>query len=325
MFQERFKFAISYVSTMSCWLTLVVLCGLLSSSVSVSYSNLGLTEVPTDLENIFTIELENNLISTIGDGLFGDQVNIVKLNMNRLTSISANAFCGTQLYMLQLEKNSLTSIPDLTCVKSTIEQVAMSWNLLSGHIGGGTLSNCPNLWKLRLLHNFISSIDADAFCGTALKLFSAQNNSLTEVPDLSCVGSTLETFNLFDNKICSLKQNDFTAFEVLKQIGFSGNCLTALDHITEATNLWPTLEVLKVANLGLLEVNFTAGSFSILDKLEIEKNEFTCFRMVSKETMFPSSLVTAFSLVMSVLFIAYNLGENHQFTNIIRRTQMDCK
>ncbi len=251
-----------------------------------SYSNLNLTEIPNDLDNSATIDLENNLISTIGDGLFGNNLKILKMNMNRLTSISTNAFCGTELFALQIEKNLLTSIPDLSCVKSTMGKFFMSWNRLSGHIGGGLLSNFPKMWNIRLPHNYITSISPDAFCGTDLKIFNAQNNSLTEVPDLSCVGRTLETFNLFDNKICSLKKN-FTAFEVLKQIDFSGNCLTALDHITEATNLWPTLGVLKVANLGLREVNFTAGSFSILETLEIEQNQFTCFRMVSKEMSMP--------------------------------------
>ncbi len=270
-------------------MTLVILSGFFNTFVYVyaSYSNLNLTEIPANLDNSGTIDLQNNLISTIGDGLFGDKLKILKMNMNRLTSISSNAFCGTQLSTLQIEKNSLTSIPDLTCVKSTIKKFFMSQNLLSGHIGGGALSNCSQMWKIRLLHNFITSIGPDAFCGTDLQEFSAQNNSLTEVPDLSCVGRTLKTFNLFDNKICSLKQNDFTVFQALEQIGFSGNCLTALDHITEATNLWPTLRVLKVANLGLREVNITAGSFSILETLEIEQNQFTCFRMVRKEISAP--------------------------------------
>lgn len=260
--------------------TLALLSGLLHLIECISYSNLNLTEVPNDLANSRTILIENNLISTVGDGLFGNKLVTLKLNKNRLTEISPNAFCGTQLGVLQMEDNLLTSIPDLTCVKSTLRQILLSANRLSGHIGGGVFSDCPNMVKIRLMHNFINSIGPDAFCRTSLKIFTVQNNSLTEMPDLSCVGNTLEIFYLFDNKISSTKESDFTSFRALKELGLSGNYVTTLDHITEATNLWPTLELLKVAVLALTEVNFTAGSFPVLETLEIHINQLRCFRMV---------------------------------------------
>ena len=233
-----------------------------------------------DIPNEGKIELFNNSISSVGDGLFGSAMRSLKLSKNIITKVSPNAFCGTILSSLQLEFNLMTYIPSMECVKQTIMTIGLRGNRLSGHLGGAICTDCPKMHTVRLRENNLTSIGAEVFCGTVLMMLTVEKNSLTEMPDLSCVAETVQTLSMDDNKISSVKATAFSRFEILKTIGFDGNCLKSLADIIRLPNLWPTLQHLEIGDLGLTDVNFTGANFQIIKTIELYANQLTCFEMV---------------------------------------------
>ncbi len=250
------------------------------SVIAWSRNHEELSEVPTDIPNESKIELINNSISSVGDGLFGSAMMSLKLSMNVITSVSPNAFCGTILSSLQLELNLMTYIPSMECVRQTITNIRQRANRLSGHLAGAICTDCPKMHTVQLQENNLTTIGSEVFCNTILKTLNVEKNSLIEMPDLSCVSDTLKELLLHKNKICSVNSSHFSHFKILKTIGFHGNCITSLADIVFLPNLWPSLEYLKFAYVGLTEANFTGTNFQILRRIDLYANQLTCFEMV---------------------------------------------
>ena len=100
------------------------------------------------------------------------------------------------------KKNAgLKSIP--SGIKSSETLIELSGNALTS-IGSGAFSAFGSLMTVTVNDNKITGIHAKAFCGTPLRRLEAKFNQLSQMPELSCVGSSLRDIYVSGNNIKSL-------------------------------------------------------------------------------------------------------------------------
>ncbi len=265
-----------------CVLVMVVVLAKLAGAED-DRSGQNLTAVPSDLQNTETIRLNNNKITDVGVGLFPPLTKVLYLSGNHLTHISADAFCNTQLGGIYLDYNFLNSVPNFTCVSDTLKILRIIGNRLVGHLESNVLRTYWSLKIVNLQKNNVTSFDKDLFCSFPLNTLDAGENLLRKFLYLSCASETLVRLELNSNRICSIKASDFANFTVLRSLNLAGNCLSSVDILLSAQNLWTSLEKLYVSYLSLEHVSFTGKGFQKLNHLILQGNPLGCFQMVSKQ------------------------------------------
>ena len=91
--------------------------------------------------------------------------------------------------------------------------------------------------------NVIQNVSSQAFCGTSLYQLTLRDNSLSSVPDLSCVGHVLGVLILSENLLTEIHRQDFYG-------------LTALEKLSLMTNGIKTIEQDTFYHLTALKVSF---------------------------------------------------------------------
>lgn len=227
---------------------------------SLNLSNNNIKEIPeglldgkTALENFY---IEGNHIKDIPAGLFKDATNLnwISLSGNKLTSIEKDDFAGL---------NNLT-ILDLTANEiSTIEADAFKDLTKMDDLGLGT--------------NNLSSLPEDLFAPMAnsLRSVSFYENAFTQIPKAVEKVKSLETLSIFDNKITSVDNIDFSKMASLKTLNLKSNEITEL----------PSGMLAKNANIESVDffdnriISVSADMFPKIDggihKLDLQLNEMT--------------------------------------------------
>ncbi len=249
----------------------------------LGHNNIGAMDSFRDLPELKCIHIENNNINSIDPDIFYDMGSIVDLNFahNHLTDIDPQTFCGTSLRWLNLAFNNFPKIPNLSCVAGKLENLNLGHNFIKV-IHATSLNGLTNLTRLRLENNYISCLDSDSFstteglgylsiahnrltaidnstfCGTRLVSINLASNNLTDVPNLSCIGGTLQNLKLNNNLIQRLDRSSFVKLFKLETLSLEKNTIHYIDPDT-----FSEIDVSQVyiADNKLLCMKLVSGNF----------------------------------------------------------------
>lgn len=165
----------------------------------------GLKELP-HIKDIYLIDLNHNLISTIPAGIFSglSELDDIDLSNNKIATIDPMAFAN---------------LPKLN-------QLDLSFNLLTD-LKPNTFREPHNLHILLLDGNGIENLPSELFKNlTELQTLSLGDNKLKQITSDNLVGlENLETLNLSNNKINYLNPAIFKVFKNLKRLNITDNPL----------------------------------------------------------------------------------------------------
>ncbi len=238
---------------------------------NLSYHNLA--QIPQDIpSDVDTLNLGHNKIYILENDAFMQwyRLSAVKLDHNRLTSDEIGEYClrRTQIRSLSLDSNQLSAVPRLS--HDVLTNLSLNYNSIS-ELGNYSMSGLPQLGELQIGWNKIGSIADLAFCGTVLQTIGLNGNYLTEVPDLRCVGDTLESLHLATNQICVIRSSDFTHLERLRVLHVQDNRLYEMAGID--VNIGHSIEVLKIQNNFLQVLNVDWSHFLTLQIINLTNNQ----------------------------------------------------
>lgn len=137
----------------------------------------------------------------------------------------------------------LSSVPtDL--IPQDVLMVKLDRNVLE-IIGDHIFSTFTDLTSLDLSHNNIGVISPTAFCGTKITHLYLNNNSLTSLPNLDCIGPTLQKFYATDNQITYWDELPFRNATQLNYLSLrhnkirivTGNAMKQAAHVIEYMDL----------------------------------------------------------------------------------------
>ncbi|XP_050431725.1 protein artichoke [Adelges cooleyi] len=195
------------------------------------------------LSKLIRLDLSENRISSLEEGILKGCVNLeeLKLNENRLDFVPSSSLNGPQaLRVLSLKNNRIESIHQRSFLsQKSLLTIDLSSNRVN-NIEIGAFEGLASLKQLLLAENRLSKFNSDVFLGAEkLEKLDVSNNFIAEFPTVS------------------LKR-----FENLKILNLSSNLIQKLDN-TQLT----TLEVLDVSrnNIGTI----SSGTFTSLRKLKI--------------------------------------------------------
>ena len=248
-------------------------------------SNKGHTSVPLVDLCIEKFVLQNNYIASLGAFEFQDYTELLSVDLrgNLLTSdrIHPDAFCGAPLLrLIILMNNTLTRMPDLKCLKHQIAELRFGDQRVPlKRLEYGDINLYSKLTQLRLNTNAMEYVHPNALCGTKLGEINFSENLLTEVPNLTCIGSTLATMQLNDNRICSLEAKNFCNLTKLNYIDLSNNCLVDIAPVIELAT--SPVKRLWISRNQIHDVGDLFDNFDALSELRLHQNQLSCFMIVS--------------------------------------------
>lgn len=128
--------------------------------------------------------------------------------------------------LYQRDREDLTKVPGgLSNSQNTgLKFVSLIGNLIT------TVSDCAfckneRLERVYLGTNLISYVSPTAFAETGLIILMMNNNKMTEIPQLSAVGGTLEVLGLRGNQISSIPDGTFNGMRALQELSLKDNLL----------------------------------------------------------------------------------------------------
>jgi len=254
----------------------------------VSFSNLGLTEVPIEIvnSNITDLSLNNNSLTTLDN--LPSTLKILTCKSNYLTSLSKNLLELPYIVKLDISFNCLTSIKgissltkletlllqkndlnkadflEITCLKRII-QLDLSENKLRNTVNIECLYNIPTLEYLCLNDNELKYwiIAKDML---SLQQLHMKGNSLKDLI-VNCE-APIEILNLSNNELTSIK--DIFKLKKLQELHLEYN------NITEIQNEINDCSLLKVLNLSYNRIiTMPVLKLKLLEMLFINSNELT--------------------------------------------------
>lgn len=213
----------------------------------------GLLDGKTALENFY---IESNYVKEIPEGLFKDTSNInwISFAGNGLTSIKKEDFAGLKnLTILDLTSNKI----------ETIAEDAFHDLVKVEQLGLGT--------------NNLSSLSEDLLTPMAntLYMLSLYENNFTQIPSTIEKATALQDLSVFNNKLTSVDNIDFSKLPELKRLNLKSNEITEL----------PSGMLAKNANIESVDfydnriTSVSADMFPKIDggihKLDLQLNEMT--------------------------------------------------
>ena len=261
--------------------------GACSGTLTAKENRKGHTDIPVVDLCITKFQLQENYIASLDAFEFQDYTELLTVDVrgNLLTSdrIHPDAFCGAPITTIIMMNNNLTRIPDVTCLKDQIESLRLGDQKVPlKRLEYGDINTCSKLTELRLNMNAMEYVHPNAFCGTKLETINFSENLITEVPNISCIGGTLKTFLLNNNRICSLEANTFCNLTLLNKIDLSKNCLVDIAPVAELAT--SPVKILWIARNQIQDVGDLFDRFAALSELRLNENELSCFMTVSGNT-----------------------------------------
>ena len=200
------------------------------------------------------------------------------------------------LQKLYLQQNKINHFPELSNVSSSLQELRLDNNLITGldtipnlsklttlHLEHNLLTNFPDLTKISAniawLHMGYNSITEVKFLPIMDKLYyiNLGSNQLTAFPDLRNASSTLRTIELDNNQILSVPELLISHFDQLEYLNINTNpihilpnfCLAGWTHVVSVNVLALPLDCeireviwLKMA-LNAGRISFTSDSYSL--------------------------------------------------------------
>lgn len=227
---------------------------------SLDLSNNSIKEIPeglldgkTSLENFY---IEGNYIKEIPAGLFKDTTNIdwISLSGNKLTTIKEQDFAGlNKMTILDLTSNEISTID------------------------AGAFKDLSNVEQIGLGANKLSSLPGDLFTSMAdsLQMISLYENEFTQIPAAIEKATALQNLSVFNNKLTSVDNIDFSKLPKLKTLNLKSNEITSLPSGMLANN--PDIESVDFFDNRITSVS--ADMFPKIEggihKLDLQLNEMT--------------------------------------------------
>ena len=256
-------------------LLIVVLQANVIETYTKRYSSL--TAVPHDDINELetSINLESNKIDSLIDLEFSryTQLEVLLLNRNDISVVSATAFEQTQIVKLDLNYNKLTQIPDLNVINATLERLFLYQNMISNITN---LDNLRNLRELNLGNNLYEFIpDWEWNHGLNILTLSGMPNIASNIINFRHY-DTLEKLFL---SMCDL--TEFPLFEglndTIKRLYLSENRIT---HVhADRLNMLTSLEYLRLDRNLLSSLPPMHGIAHSLQYLYLYDNQFTGYNL----------------------------------------------
>ncbi|KAG7209858.1 hypothetical protein KM043_011460 [Ampulex compressa] len=229
-----------------------------------------------NLTELRSLDLTGNRIKILATSSILDCPKLVTISLayNRIHKMEKNAFNGlSSLRFLHLEFNKLTVL-DLDAISEIGGPdfaLNVSYNAISV-INSGPMMN--NLTRLDLSFNNISHLPADTFYGTPeLKSLDLRNNFINVLEPGTFGLSHLETLNLRDNKVETLRKQSFHGLDSLQQLDLHGNDITQLS-MEQFRNL-RNLRVLNLSNNKIRSLPRDVFDGTRLEILDLSRNKFT--------------------------------------------------
>uniref|UniRef100_H2Y4T5 TIR domain-containing protein n=1 Tax=Ciona savignyi TaxID=51511 RepID=H2Y4T5_CIOSA len=236
-----------------------------------------------------TLDLSNNLISSIHNDSFGCFVALERLHLqlNNIDILFRWVFRGlAKLKVLNLSANSLVQVPQQSIGGlPRLESLDLSANPLHDFtVGDYTFSNVAGLRRIDLSHNKLASVHSAAFSDVpSLREIDLSNNNLQRVPFLlrSSTPRTVDRISLAWNKILDDTLSfDITAtteqvslYNQARYVDLAGNWFTSfrsgeIDTALEGINVSHCkIQDLEKGSLPLL-TNITLRTLDLIDGIQ---------------------------------------------------------
>lgn len=165
---------------------------------------------------------------------------------------------------------SLTAVPvtDMQSQPYTIDVVDLHENDITG-LPDGTFSTFPDVTDVLLTNNQVSTVHANALCGTVTFKLQLNYNLMTSFPDLSCVAPTLREVYLGWNLICSVSPTVLQGLS-LEYLKLAGNCLASIPDLSPISH---SLVTLDLDENQITHVGTELENFQNLLNVELEYNQ----------------------------------------------------
>ena len=199
---------------------------------------------------------------------------------------------------VNLAKNSLFNgdkLFEALCQLEQLTKLDLSENFLNGQLSDFA-GNLNNLESLNLDVNQLTSLGPTVSNWTKMKRFSAQDNSISEIPEEAAAWKEVQVVNFKNNKISAIPNKLFSAWQQLEKLYLGTNLLTEipvevgnctsiieldfssnqLEAVPVNLALCDKLEALHLGNNQILEVPpelFSA--LTHLRELQLYKNKLT--------------------------------------------------
>ncbi|XP_057317912.1 chaoptin-like [Microplitis mediator] len=202
----------------------------------------------TNLTELRTIDLTGNRLHFLSTGTVEDCMKLVTVSLayNRIATMDKGAFRRlSSLRFLNLEFNALTALDLDAIVESggTEFSLNVSFNSISTI---NTQFRLNNLTSIDLGYNNITVLPSDTFSRIPnLKTLYLRGNYLATLYPGTFALEHLETLNLQDNRLVTLRKQTFHGTPFLQQLDLSRNSLSQL-----STEQFRNLRNLRILNLS---------------------------------------------------------------------------
>ena len=181
-----------------------------------------------------------------------ENLEILDIQRNSLTSLPAALVALTRLRILNLTENCFTSLPFEILQQLPIIELSAAKNKLEGVLVTIRDVELRHLQVLDIVGNSLISLTSGQLSLPSLHQLNCSANRLTSLPDMAAWKSLL-TLDAEDNNI-SFIPDGFVSLEKLKTVGLSGNNLVVLD---DRIGNMESLDILRISGNPLREKKFS--------------------------------------------------------------------
>ncbi len=234
-----------------------------------------LSEIPAEVaefQNLLSLNLALNQISSVDDFDFGQLRKLVELNMeyNDLTAFPQHlADQAPNLLRLYLNNNRIAEIPLSFKRMQFLEELELHYNKLSQFPD----IQFKHLLRLRLDHNAFAEFPLAVLSFRKLRYLSLNGNSLERVPDELTMLGKLESLNLGDNLLTQLPK--LSTLAKLRKLILDWNRFAAPEQMLVDICQLRRLEILSLENCGIGEIPKAIGDLRRLEQLSLINNKIS--------------------------------------------------
>ncbi len=231
---------------------------------------LSLEEALLKPEEVYIMDLRYNRLTTLPESI-GQFSNLETLNLSgvKLTSLPESIGNLYNLETLNLSESELTSLPESIGNLFSLETLNLSRTKLTSF--PESIEQLSNLKTLNLSEAGLTSLSESIGDLSSLKRLDLSNNQLISLPD--CIGqiSGLNNLDLSNNELTSLPES-IGQLSKLFVLDLSNNKLTSLP---ESIGQISWLRSLRLASNKLTSLPESVGQISGLNNLDLSNNELT--------------------------------------------------
>ncbi|KAJ3438514.1 hypothetical protein M0812_17703 [Anaeramoeba flamelloides] len=223
-----------------------------------------------------------------------ENLEVFKLNNNRLDVMPNCLFKLKKLYSLNLSKNSITNTVQPISLMKSLAILDLSYNKMN------TLKiDCfydNNLTDLNLSHNLIQSLPKKMKDNSKLQFLDLSHNKLEEIPQILFSLRNLETLNLAFNTNLKGKEipENISKLKKLKNFEYLGVDLSIEKPLPQSFSKLTNLQVLKLRYCGLTSLPQVLLKLKNLQVLDLTGNSLNDLPE-QFETSFPKLSVICFA------------------------------